>query len=253
MLKAVIIDDEQYCIDSLSAKLEAFPDKITLVGSTTQAGAAIALVQSHQPDVIFVDINLGTTTGFELLEKLPQPWPGIIFCTAYDHYAIKAFRYNALDYLLKPVEQHELGEAITKAAVVTKPSLQLDQLQLAISMLQRKSIGLQKIALPSVNGFELIELPELVRLEAASNYTHFYINNGRKITVSKTLKEYENLLEEEGFARIHQSHVINLKYLKSFNRGKTASVIMQDGIELDISATRRDKFMELFRDYFKAG
>jgi two-component system LytT family response regulator len=251
VINALIIDDEQYCIDSLVMKLEPHSAVLTVVGTTTRAAEAAALVAQHKPHLIFLDINLGSINGFELLEQLGQPLPGVIFCTAYDHFAIKAFRYNALDYLLKPVQEEELAAAVAKAAeTVVQPHLQ--QIQQAISTLQRKSMGLQKLALPSAAGFELVELTQLVRLEAASNYTRFYLTDGRKITVSKTLKEYEEVLDDEGFARIHQSHIINLKHLTQFNRGKTATVTMQDGMQLDISASRRDQFMGVFRNYFKA-
>jgi two-component system LytT family response regulator len=252
MTTCIIIDDEQYCIDSLRLKLEDYQDRLKLVGYTTDAFASVDMIKQLRPNLVFLDINLGTTNAFELLEKWPQPHPKIIFTTAYDHFAIKAFRYNAIDYLLKPVDSMELEEALNKVLVQDLLLPQLEQMKQTVDYLNRKTSGLQKIALPTLSGFELVALQDLVRLEAASNYTHFYLNNGSKITTSKTLKEYEEMLEDEqAFVRIHQSHIINLAYVKNFTRGRTPVVTLSNGQQLDVSATRRDLFDDKFKRYFK--
>jgi two-component system LytT family response regulator len=149
------------------------------------------------------------------------------------------------------VDAEELENTVEKLRKIESPWPDLSQIKQTITQLRDKATGLKKMALPTLQGFELIELEELVRLEAASNYTHFFLVGGKKITISKTLKEYEDLLEADGFARIHQSHIINLRFLKSFNKGKTATIAMQDGTVLDIGNTRREAFMEKFKEYFK--
>jgi two-component system LytT family response regulator len=252
-MTAVIVDDELHCIESLQHKLDMCSQPITVKAVCTNAALAPKLIQEQQPDVVFLDINLGAFTGFEVLEKLQPPLPKIIFTTAYDHYAIRAFRYNAIDYLLKPIDAEELEQAILKARNTQSYWPGLHQIQQAVTHLSRKASNLQKLALPTITGFELVALDDLVRLEAASNYTHFYLHNGKKMTVSKTLKEYDDLLEPEGFVRIHQSHMINMRYLKSYQKGKNPVAIMQDDIELDIGATRRDAFMEKCKAFFRVG
>lgn len=251
MIKAIIIDDEQYCIDSLKAKLDRYAPDLIVVASVTEVAEMGKTIARFQPHVIFLDINLGPITGFELIETLPAPLPKIVFTTAYDQFAIKAFKYNAIDYLLKPIDEDDLEQTMLKLKNTKSHWPQSDLIGKTISQFKDKSGGFNKLALPTLNGFELIDLNELIRLEAASNYTHFFMVGDKKMTISKTLKEYEDLLESDGFARIHQSHIINLRFLKSFNKGKTATITMQDGAVLDVGATRRNAFMETFREYFK--
>jgi two-component system, LytTR family, response regulator len=251
MIKVLIIDDEQYCIDSLAAKLKEYRQEIELVAGIKNVAEMAESIVKYKPQVLFLDINLGPFSGFDLIEKLNPPLPKIVFTTAYDHYAIKAFKFNAIDYLLKPIDTDELALTIEKIRKIESPWPDLNQIKQTIHQLRESTIGFNKLALPTLQGFELIDLNDLIRLEAASNYTHFFLLGNKKMTISKTLKEYEELLESNGFARIHQSHMINLRYLKSFNKGKTATITMQDGAVLDVGATRRNAFMEAFREYFK--
>jgi two-component system LytT family response regulator len=253
MIQALIIDDEQYCIDSLTAKLSAYEGEIEIVAGISKVAEMPAAVAKYKPQVLFLDINLGPFTGFDLIEKLNPPLPKIVFTTAYDDYAIKAFKFNAVDYLLKPIDTDELGQTIQKLRQLESPWPDIAQIRQTITQLREKATGFKKLALPTLQGFELIDLEELIRLEAASNYTHFYLVSGKKMTISKTLKEFEELLESDGFARIHQSHIINLRFVKTYNKGKTASISMQDGAILDVGTTRRDAFMEKFKEYFKIG
>lgn len=245
------MDDEQFCIDSLMQKLNKFQKKVIVIHTFTHPEAAIGSLTKTAPDVLFLDINLGAMTGFDLVEKLPAPLPKIIFTTAYDHHAVRAFKYNALDYLLKPIDEEELGRAIGKLDEPEMAWPGFQQIQQAVQDLNSRVTDIQKIALPTINGFELIELKNLVRLEANSNYTHFIMNDGKKIIISKTIKEYEDLLDPEGFVRIHQSHIINMRYLKSFIKGKSATVVMHDGSELDVGATRKEYFLEKFKSNFR--
>jgi two-component system LytT family response regulator len=251
LIKAAIIDDEQFCIDSLMQKLNKFQQKVIVVNTFTDPRKGIESLIKAIPDVLFLDINLGTMTGFDLIENLPSPLPKIIFTTAYDHHAVRAFKYNALDYLLKPIDEDDLGRAISKLDEPENAWPGIQQIQQAVQDLNTKVSDIQKIALPTINGFELIELKNLVRLEANSNYTHFILSDGKKIIISKTIKEYEDLLDPEGFVRIHQSHIINMRYLKSFIKGKSATVVMHDGSELDVGATRKEYFLEKFKTNFR--
>jgi two-component system, LytTR family, response regulator len=251
MIQVLIIDDEQYCIDSLTAKLHAYAGELEIVAAISNVLDMPGAVAKYNPQVLFLDINLGPFTGFDLIEKLTGPIPKIVFTTAYDQYAIKAFKYNAIDYLMKPIDAEELDQTIHKLRHKEAPWPDLSQIHNTIVQLKDKTTGIQKIALPTNNGFELVEIDALIRLEAASNYTHFYMVGGKKMTISKTLKEYEELLDTDGFVRIHHSHIINMRYLKSFIKGKTATVIMTDGSELDIGATRKEYFLEKFKSNFR--
>jgi two-component system, LytTR family, response regulator len=251
LTKAVILDDEQYCIDSLTQKLLRFPHHLTLEHTFTNARSAIDYLNQHKTDLLFLDINLGSLTGFDVIEQLEKPIPRIIFTTAYDHHAIRAFKYNALDYLLKPIDEEELQQSLERFEQEGAVFPGITEIESAVKTLKNKVQDIQKIALPTLQGFEIIELKNLVRLEANSNYTHFITEDGKRTIISKTLKEYEDLLEPEGFVRIHQSHIINMQFIKRFVKSKNPVVVMQDGTELDVSATRKEYFMEQFKNNFR--
>ncbi len=252
-ITALIIDDEEYCIDSLKAKLTNHTNEIQLLDSVSKPEYMLSAITKYDPQVIFLDINLGPFTGFDLIEKLIPPLPKIVFTTAYDQYAIKAFKYNAIDYLLKPINADDLAKTIQKLKSTESSWPDIQQMEQTILKLKTKTSRFQKLALPTLHGFELIDIDDLIRLEAASNYTHFYMKDSKKITISKTLKEYEELLDTEGFTRIHQSHMVNMRYIKNMVKGKTATITLHDGTVLDIGATRRDSFMERFKVFYKVG
>nr|MCU0404742.1 response regulator [Chitinophagaceae bacterium] len=174
MIQAMIVDDEQYCIDSLKAKLQKYHPEIKVVATENKPNFMASSIEKIKPDVLFLDINLGPVTGFDLLESVTPPLPKIVFTTAYDQYAIKAFKYNAIDYLLKPIDDEELETTVEKLRNTQSQWPDLNQIGKTIQQLKEKATGFKKLALPTLHGFELIDLEELIRLEAASNYTHFY-------------------------------------------------------------------------------
>lgn len=251
MMEAIIIDDEQYCIDSLQEKLKKYTDVLRIVATEKNPLKMLSVIEENKADIVFLDINLGPFSAFDLIEKINSPLPKIVFTTAYDQFAVKAFKFNAIDYLLKPVDAEELEQTIEKIKQLERPWPAVEQLKETIHQLKDTPSKFTKIALPTLHGFELVELEKLVRMEAASNYTHFFMEDGKKITISKTLKEYESLLEPEGFVRIHQSHLINLHFIKSFIKGKQPQIILQDGTQLDVSSTRKDYFLDKFKKNFR--
>lgn len=183
--------------------------------------------------------------GFELLQQFSEIPFEVIFTTGYDAYAIKAIRFSALDYLLKPIEKDELVKAVAK--VQARPVHPVNQqLDILLERLAGKPIGLQKIALPSLEGFELVMVDNILRCESDSNYTYVYLKNGRKVLVSRTLKDIEELLEGHSFMRVHHSHIVNLNEIERYVRGEGGYLIMSDSSSVNVSRSRKDALLKVF-------
>jgi len=240
MLRALIIDDEEQSRNTLANYLARYCHEVELAGEAT--GVVDGLVKIHylKPELVFLDIEMPDGSGFDLLEKLEEVNFGIIFVTAFDHYALKAFRFSALDYLLKPVDPEMLVEAVTRATEIQQTQFLPKQLQLV----RENKNGFEKIAVPVFEGMLFITIREIVRCQAERNYSVFHMRNGEKVMVSKTLKEYDELLTPLRFYRVHHSHLINLACVKKFIRTEGGSVLMDDGFEVGIARRRKEGFLE---------
>jgi two-component system LytT family response regulator len=243
MLRSIIVDDEFKSRESLKALIEKFCENIQVAAVCQNGEEAIRAIDEHKPDVIFLDIQLQRETGFEILEKLGKMDFEIIFTTAYSEFAIKAFKFSAIDYLLKPIDINDLRAAIekTRKRIVGSISERMAQLT---QNLKGNSFRHSRLAIPATDGLVFINVGEILYCEASGNYTNIYMNDGRKFIVSRTLKEYEDLLEEQDFFRIHNSFLINLSSIKKYIRGEGGQVIMSNDKALDVSKMKKKGFLE---------
>lgn len=241
MIKAIIIDDEPYCCEAITALLEDEP-KVQVLAVCHNAADGLNAIAKNQPDVIFLDVEMPRMNGFEMLEQLPSVNFEIIFTTSYDQYALKAIRFSALDYLLKPIDGEELRRAIEKVAQrLQKPIEQ--QLHLLLQRIQHPS-AVTKIALPTMEGLQMISIDSIISCESESNYTVVFLHNKRKIVVSRTLKEIEELLEDYTMLRVHRCYLVNLNEVEKYIKGEGGYLIMSDGSTIDVSKSRKELLMQ---------
>ena len=247
MIKAVIIDDEQHSIDTLRWKLENYCPNVEVEASFDSPAEGIKYLKSHSPDLLFLDIQMPMLTGFDVLEELGPDLPfDIIFITAYDNFGIQAVKFSALDYLLKPVQNRDLKEAIDKhlkRSMLKNSTLQADQLQNLVEPARKGKTG--RIALASKESIEFVDPREIILCEANSNYTNVYLAEGRKKVISKTLKEFEDMLVIYGFFRPHNSFLVNLKRVREFIRGDGDYLVMENKMKVLVSKNKREELMEL--------
>jgi len=240
LLRALIVDDEKQCCETLSNMLQAYCPQVELLGQCSGAEEAKNVFAKLAPDLVFLDVEMPDATGFDLLTQIKPINFEVIFTTAHDQYAIRAIRFSALDFLLKPICREDLEQAVLRAAAKTeKPQRKIDTLLYNINYLNIE----KKIALPSLKGLEFVSIGDIVRCEGENNYTVFHMHDKSKIMVSKTLKEYEDLLEEYHFFRVHQSHLINLRHIKSYTKGENGSITMVDNSIVLVSRRKREEFL----------
>jgi two-component system, LytTR family, response regulator len=244
MITAIIIDDEAKGRLALREKLSAYCPQIKVLAEAANGAEALLLIQHHQPQLVFLDIEMPRMNGFEMLNELPEKNFHIIFTTAYDQYAIKAIKYAAFDYLLKPIDIEELRTAVSKLDN-TKTNQTKKQVELLRENMQEPKKQLNKLAIPTLEGLLFYDIGDIVHLEANSNYTNIYLANKTKITASKTLKELEELLPENIFFRTHHSYLINLNYIKRYIKGDGGQIELQNGIYVDVSRRKKEEFLKV--------
>lgn len=250
MITALLIEDDDNLRNGLKSLLSRYAPEIVVLGEANSVETGISLLLEKVPQVIFLDIHLGDGSGFDLLEAVNQKGKlnsHIIFITAHEQYAIKAFRFSALDFLLKPVDPEELQKVISKLKNVIDKNESAAHIDLLLENIRRKVDNFKRIALSNSDGIHLFEVSDIIRCESEDNYTKFYLKNNKPILISKTLKEYEELLVEHGFERIHQSHLINLAYLKSYIKKDGGYVVMADNSHLPISQRKRERLQEILK------
>jgi two-component system LytT family response regulator len=242
MLKAIIVDDELKSRESLKILLEEFCGNVrvtALCGNVREAQEAIRL---QAPQVVFLDIQLQRETGFDLLTQLGQIDFEIIFTTAYSEYAIQAFKFSAIDYLLKPIDTEELKRAVDKVEKKIAASMP-ERLEKMLRGFMTDLSNSYKLALPTLDGLVFVNIKDVLYCEAMSNYTVFHTADGKKFTVARSLKEYEGLLAEHNFFRIHNSYLINLREVKKYVRGEGGYVVLHNDVSLDVSKRRKEAFL----------
>lgn len=245
MIRTVIIDDETNARNTLKSLLQAIDTPLEIVGEGDDVASAKKVIEGEQPDLVFLDIQLKTGTGFDVLQQLTDFNGEIIFVTAYDNYAIKAFQMAAFGYLLKPLQINELKEVTNRFINEFKSKKNnTNRTQILIENFEEGNI--KKLVIQNVHGFRVLSLHEIIYLKGEVNYTRFILDKGEKLMTSKTLKEYENLLTNYGFYRIHQSYLINLRYVKEYLKGEGGEVIMTNGDQLDVSRRRKAQFVARF-------
>ncbi len=244
MLRAVLVDDEENGLSALEQKLLEHCPQVKIVGAFTKPELAIVAIEQFKPDIVFLDIEMPGTNGFTLLQQLQYKNFELVFVTAYDHYAIKAIRFSALDYLVKPVDIDELLSAVERAERKKSNNDNNDRLELLLDHLSNPRKDFKHMVIPSLDSIRFIKIDEIVYLEARMNYTHIYMKNGEKYVASRTIKEYEELLSPSTFIRIHNSYIINKDYLQKYERGEGGQVIMNNGVRLDVSKRKKPDFLK---------
>ena len=251
MITAVLIDDDKHLRKGLNALLERYTNDIAIIGEAESVKTGIAAIEKLRPQVIFLDIHLSDGSGFDILEKLRKTSGKInahvVFITAHEQYAVKAFKFSALDFILKPVDPEELQQTILKIKEAVGKGSSYEHIDLLLENIRRKVDNFKRIALSTSDGIHLFEVADIIRCEAKVNYTQFYIKNHKPVLISRTLKEYEELLTDHGFERIHQSHLVNLSYLKSYIKTDGGYVIMADNSKIPIAQSKKDKLQELIK------
>lgn len=243
MLKAIIIDDEINSRKTLDSLLKKYCPEVEVAGIADSVKSGLEQIEKTKPDVVFLDIEMPGGSGFDLLEKAPKINFEVIFTTAYDQYAIQAIKFSALDYLLKPIDVSELKTAIQKIEKNKKQNIPNKNLDVFIKNIQFISSH-NKIALPTLDGLMFVQLNQIVRCESDGNYTNFYLTTGEKIMVSKTMKEFEDLLLANNFFRVHNAHIVNLQQIKKYVKGEGGYIIMSDNSQIEVSRRRRDEFLQ---------
>jgi two-component system LytT family response regulator len=244
-MKLIIIDDEARARKSISDLLKLIPNNIELVAEAENVSTGIAAINKHQPDLILLDINMPDGTGFDLLKKLDNPNFKIIFITAYEEYAVKAFEFSAIDYLLKPVDPKKLFDAINKAHQLVEQENVSLKLNALFANLENSATENKKLVLKTAENIYIVNTNDIIRCESDGGYTQFYIIDGKKILVSRNLKDFEDMLDGFGFYRIHQSHMINIKYIDHYSKIDGGAVVMKDNSNIPVSRRKKDSFLKL--------
>jgi two-component system LytT family response regulator len=245
MLKTLIIDDEQHVRQSLSYLLGKVCPSVKMVGEADSVATGLQAIRAKLPELVLLDIQLGDGTGFDLLRHFDNIDFRVIFITAYEKYAIEAFGFSAIDYILKPVNPEKLAEAVNRAQQLVQQSFTL-QLSVLKENLEKKDLKERKIILRNQENIYLLDVGSIIHCESDGCYTTFETSEGEKIMVSNQLKEYDDLLTESGFFRAHRSHLINLKHIRRFEKQEGGYLIMTNNIRVPVSAARRERLLELF-------
>ena len=244
MIRCAIIDDEKPFINTLRAMLKR-QDDLMVVGEARSVNSGVKLINELEPDLVFLDIQMSDGTGFDLLQKLDRRDFRVIFITAHDHFAIEAFKFSAMDYILKPLISDELYRAIDKV----RQSIEKDRINLQLSVLMDNlneiSRDKKRIILRESETMHIIQLDEILWCEADGSYTIFYLSEDRKIMVSKHLKEFEDYLSPNGFFRAHRSHLINLNKVRKFDRSDGGIIYLENNVALPISVRKKEKLAEM--------
>ncbi|HMS97683.1 MAG TPA: LytTR family DNA-binding domain-containing protein [Saprospiraceae bacterium] len=244
MLTALIIDDEEKGRLVLRQKLADHCPDVVVIGEAEGGENGKSMIESLRPDVVFLDIEMPGINGFEMLNKLNEKNFHLIFTTAYNQYAIKAIKFAAFDYLLKPIDIDELKAAISRIPNLKSPDVS-GQLEV-LTLNSKKNIkNFNKIAIPTLDGFSFFDLNELIHLDADSNYTLLHFTENRKILASRTLKEFEDQLEEERFIRLHNSHLVNVSFITRYIKGEGGQVVLANGKIIDVSRRKKADLMKM--------
>lgn len=242
-----ILDDEENSIHLLEWLVKNTCPDDQIIGSSQHSISAIEEIKTLKPDVLFLDIQMPHKNGFEVLEALGDAAPIVIFITAFDQYAIRAIRFSALDYLLKPIDSKDLSMAMSKAKERLNDGNDQIKIVKLLEEIASKNILPGKIAIPTSEGLKFAAVADITHCESDNNYTYIYFTNHKKILVSRTLKEFDEMLTAHSFVRIHQSHLINLQHMDEYIKTDGGSVRMTDGCELPIARNRKEEFMEKLR------
>lgn len=245
-MNAIIIEDEKNNAERLERMLSRHCPEIILKKTAASVQEGILAINEFNPDILFLDIELPDGTGFEIFDHFSSPAFEVIFTTAFDKFAIKAIKFSAADYLLKPIDKEELIAAVEKVKSLKDDSSK--SRNISFFKEKHKNQLLNNIALPTSDGYKIVSIDQIIRCEADGNYTRFHLDKNEKILVSKSLKEFEDLLEDCNFCRVHHSHLINMKHAVKYQKGEGGYVIMSDNASVEVSKRKKDQFLkQLFK------
>ena len=249
MIRCILIDDEKNALEMMEWLLQTYCPEVEILAMCQSAEQGIVSIKKHHPDVVFLDIEMPRMNGFDMLEQFDKLSFEVVFCTAYDQFAIKAFKYSALNYLLKPVDPDDL-KATVKRISERKNLVSREQFELLLQDMRQPSRSTpQRIALTTNDGLIFVPTADIIYCEAESNYTNVVLSGGKKILVSKVLKDIDEALEGPDFFRVHSSFLINLNRIKKFVRGDGGYIIMDNDANISISRSRKQEFMEMFSKF----
>ena len=247
-LRAILVDDENHCVQTLQYELKRHCPEVRILATCQSGHEGFVAINRFNPDLVFLDIEMPGMNGFQLLRELGSTDFEVIFVTAYDQYAIQAFRFAAVDYLLKPIITKDLKEAVLRVLKKKNRNLTQQQLSTLLYNLRLDQRQAPRIALPHGNALDYVAVNEIVRCQAESNYSHVYLQDGSKYFLAKTLREMSELLEPQGFYRCHQSHLINLQEVKSHVKSDGGYLIMKDGSRVPLSRRRTEQFGQMMKN-----
>jgi two-component system, LytTR family, response regulator len=247
-ITSIIVDDEPGNIITLKELLKLYCPDVAVIDTAPDARRAFDLISAVKPELVFLDIEMPYGNAFDLLDRLSPVKFEIIFITAFNNYAVKAFKYAALDYILKPVNIEELKLAVSKAEKRLQERTENIRVKTLLSNLKITGNATPKISLATDKGFQLEEVQNILYLEASGSYTFVYTRTGAKYTIPKNLKEFEEILPEELFCRVHHSYIISIAGIKKYSKGRGGTVEMENGISIDVAVRKKEQFLEWFKN-----
>ncbi len=245
MIRTIVIDDEKNARETILGMLKAYCPDVEVIETAESVRSGLKVLEQHKPDLLLLDIKMADGTGFDLLKKLGHINFLVIFITAFEEFAIKAIKFSALDYILKPLDPDELANAVQKARVLIERENMSERLHALFENLDLNNT--KKIVLKTAESVHILMLKDIIRCESEKNYTHFFTADGERITVSKTLKDYNEILKDFNFYRVHQSHLINLIHVKRYDKQEGGMLIMDDNSRVPVSFRKKEDLMKLFR------
>ena len=248
MIKAIIVDDEKDCCETIAEHLRTYCREVEVTGIYHNGAEALPAILQQQPDLVFLDVEMPKMNGFEMLEQLSQVNFDIIFTTGYDQYALKAIRFSAIDYLLKPIDPNELQKAVQKILQRSQRTIS-KQVEILMQRIHQPAKSISKIALPTMEGLQLIPVDTIISCESDGNYTTLLLKNRQKLLVSTSLKEIEEVLEDYSFVRVHRSYLVNLNEVEKYVKGEGGYLIMSDGSSVDVSRSKKDVLLKKLLPY----
>jgi len=249
LIQAVLVDDEDNSLEELSILLEKYCPEVEVIGTAQSVEDAVSTINDLQPELVFLDIALPDGQGFEVIDQVEHRQFEVIFTTAYDQYALTAFEFSALDYLLKPIDAEKLKQSVARYQEIKGDR----EISSRVSVLKDslKNIN-ERIILSSMDGFEVFKISDIIRCEANGSYTTFYIKDGIKVVTSKTLNNFEKLLSDQPFARVHSKHLVNLEYIKKYISGRGGYLVFEDGSQVDVSERKKKEFIRLMKEHARS-
>lgn len=245
-MRAVIVDDEKLVAQNLHSLLSRYCPIVEIAGTAHNINDAEKLIKELEPDLIFLDVEMPGGNGFDLLRRFTNIKFGVIFVTAFDHYAVQAIKFSAIDYLLKPIDISELITAVNKAQEQLKSRSINQSLNILLHNMAQPATKLQKLSLPTLDGMTFININDILYCQSDGNYTIFHLENGQRLLITRQIGVYEELLPEPLFCRIHRQYIINVNRVTRYVKGRGGHVVMTDGQAIDVAARKKDDFLNAY-------